>query len=137
MIGVRGAFLFLVPSFLFAQRVLPPNAPWRVERPSSSVLRLLGEAPKASPAIVEGQFVTRSGSLLVLGGQPFRFAGDNAYYLQADLVYGSDAGVNEKLDKVVTLGMNVVRANAHNDNPPATDPAAIQVAPGSYIETSL
>ncbi len=100
-------------------------------------MRLAGETPKASPAIVEGKFVSRAGSLLVLDGQPFRFAGDNAYYLQADLVYGRDAGVAETLDKIVSLGMNVVRANAHNDNPPASDPAAIQVSPGVYTESNL
>ena len=136
--GRLAAFLFAVtPTLLFAQRVIPPDAPWRVEKSTSSVMRLANEAQKAAPAITEGQFVRRTGSLLVLNGQPFRFAGDNAYYLQADLVYGRDAGVNETLDKMVTLGMNVVRANAHNDNPPSSDPAAIQVSPGNYIEQSL
>ena len=137
MIRLGVALVVLVPSLLCGQRVVDPNAPWRVERSAPSVLRLASEMPKASPAIDDGQFVGRAGSVLVLGGRPFRFAGDNAYYLQADLVYGRDAGVEETLDKMVTLGMNVVRANAHNDNPLTSDPAAIQLSPGSYVESSL
>ena len=92
---------------------------------------------ETGPPIAAGEFVKRAGSVLLLGGRPFRFNGNNVYYNQADIVYGRVAGVEESLDKMAALGMNVVRANAHNDNRPASDPAAIQTAPGVYVEASL
>ncbi len=61
------------------------------------------------PPIRPGEFVRRTGSVLTLGGRPFRFNGNNLYYNQADLVYGRLAGVEETLDKMSALGMNVVR----------------------------
>ncbi len=75
--------------------------------------------------------------MLILGGVPFRFNGNNVYYNQADLVYGRQAGVEETLDKTAGLGMTVVRSSAHNDNPVSGDPAAIQLQPGVYAEASL
>ena len=84
-----------------------------------------------------GEFVRRTGSVLTLSGKPFRFNGNNVYFNQADIVYGRQAGVEESFDKMVALGMNVVRANAHNDNVQTSDPAAIQLQPGVYKESSL
>lgn len=87
--------------------------------------------------IVEGEFVTRQGSQLMLAGCPFRFVGTNVYFLQPEMAYGNRAGVIETLDTMVMLGMSVARIWAFNDNDPERDPAAIQVEPGVYREESL
>lgn len=91
----------------------------------------------AGPPVRAGEFVRRVGSVLLLDGKPFRFHGNNVYYNQADIVYGRAAGVAETFDKMAALGMTVVRANAHNDHPPSSDPAAIQTEPGVLVESSL
>jgi len=91
----------------------------------------------AGPPVRAGEFVRRAGSVLLLDGKPFRFHGNNVYYNQADIVYGRSAGVAETFDKMASLGMTVVRANAHNDHPPTSDPAAIQTEPGVLVESSL
>jgi mannan endo-1,4-beta-mannosidase len=87
--------------------------------------------------ITAGGFVRRQGSSLILNNTPFRFLGNNIYFNQADVAYGRASAVEETLDKMATLGMTVARCNAHNDHPPAQDPAAIQIAPGRYNEASL
>lgn len=87
--------------------------------------------------IRDGEFVRRIGSTLSLAGRPFRFNGNNTYYLQAGIAYHRNAGVEETLDKMAELGLTVARANAHNDHPPSQDPAAIQTEPGVYNETNL
>lgn len=89
------------------------------------------------PPIIEGEFVTRQGSTLMLGENQFFFVGTNAYFLQPEMAYGNSAGVIETLDTMVALGMPVVRIWAFNDNDPTTDPAAIQSEPGVYREESL
>jgi mannan endo-1,4-beta-mannosidase len=94
-------------------------------------------SPLAPPPIHTGEFVRRVGTVLTVGGNPFRFHGNNVYFNQADIVYGGQAGVEETLDKTAGLGMTVVRSNAHNDNPLSDDPAAIQLQPGVYSESSL
>jgi hypothetical protein len=87
--------------------------------------------------IVDGEFVTREGSRLMLTGDPFRFVGTNAYFLQPEIVYGNVSGVVETLDAAASLGMSVVRTWAFNDNDSLKDPAAIQAEPGVYREESL
>lgn len=82
-------------------------------------------------------FVHRKGSQLLLGNQRFRFVGTNAFFLQPEMAYGNRAGIEETLDKVADLGMNVVRLWAFNDRSAVQDPAAIQVEPGTYVESSL
>ncbi len=91
----------------------------------------------AFPPIREGQFAGRIDATLMVGSRPFRFHGNNTYYLQAEMAYGRVFTVEETLDKMAELGLSVARANAHNDHPPAQDPAAIQTAPGVYVESSL
>jgi len=91
----------------------------------------------ALPEIREGEFARRVGSTLMLGNRPFRFAGNNTYYLQAEIAYRRTFTVEETLDKMATLGLSVTRANAYNDHPPAQDPAAIQTAPGVFVEASM
>jgi endo-1,4-beta-mannosidase len=82
-------------------------------------------------------FVQRQGASLLLDGKPFRFLGNNVYFNQADIAYGLTANVEETLDKMASLGLTVARCNAHNDNDPALDPAAIQTQPGEYNEANL
>jgi len=118
---------------LFSQRVVDRSAPTAVELKGSVMER--GRA--AGPPVRAGEFVRRAGSVLLLDGKPFRFHGNNVYYNQADIVYGRTAGVAETFDKMAALGMTVVRANAHNDHPPTSDPAAIQTDPGVLVESSL
>jgi len=89
------------------------------------------------PPIVAGEYISRQESQLVLGGQPFRFVGTNAYFLQPEMAYGNAAGVVETLDTMASLGMSVVRMWAFNDHDFQKDPAAIQVEPGVYREESL
>ena len=130
--------LAMVPGLALAQRVVDPDAPWKLEKPGMSLSREFGIVPLApGPPIQAGEFVRRAGSVLTLGGNPYRFNGNNVYYNQADIVYGRQAGVEETLDKMAGLGMTVVRSNAHNDNVQSSDPAAIQLQPGVYSESSL
>jgi uncharacterized protein (TIGR03437 family) len=103
-----------------------------------SLSRESGIVPLApGPPIKPGEFVRRAGSVLTLGGNPYRFNGNNLYYNQADIVYGRQAGVEETLDQMAALGMTVVRSNAYNDSVQSSDPAAIQLQPGVYAEASL
>jgi len=130
--------LAVLPGLGLAQRVVDPDAPWKVEKPGMSLSREFGIVPLApGPPIRPGEFVRRAGSVLTLGGNPYRFNGNNVYYNQADIVYGRQAGVEETLDKMAALGMTVARSNAHNDNVQSSDPAAIQLQPGIYSESSL
>ena len=133
----RVALLFGIPAIVMAQRVVDPQAPWKFERPGTPMRQSFGDRTVTVPPIKSGEFVRRVGSVLTLGGKPFRFNGNNLYYNQADLVYGRLAGVEETLDKMSALGMNVVRSNAHNDNVQSSDPASIQLQPGVYSESSL
>ena len=127
-------FAILIPSLVFAQRTVPD---WRIAV-DQRVPRI---APKAasstSISIRDGEFVRRIGSTLSLAGRPFRFNGNNTYYLQAEIAYRRNAGVEETLDKMAELGITVARANAHNDHPPSQDPAAIQTDPGVFNEANL
>lgn len=91
----------------------------------------------AFPPIREGEFVERVGSGLRLANRAFRFSGNNTYYLQAEIAARHESAVFETLDKMAELGMSVARANAHNDHPPAMDPAAIQIEPGVFEENNL
>ncbi len=122
----------------FAQRVVAPDAPWKKEKPGGKMSgTFLNGISDLAPPINSGEFVRRQGSVLTIAGKPFRFNGNNLYFNQADIVYGRTAGVEEALDKMAVLGMTVTRSNAHNDNAQTRDPAAIQLEPNVYSETSL
>lgn len=122
----------LIPGLAIAQRIV--NTPNQREVPAIKMNR---SAHDLAPPVADGQFVRRQGSVLTLNGIPFRFLGNNVYFNQADIVYGRIAAVEETLDKMASLGMTVVRANAHNDHDPVLDPAAIQSQPGVYSEPNL
>jgi mannan endo-1,4-beta-mannosidase len=87
--------------------------------------------------INDGEFVRRQGGILTLNGRPYRFHGNNIYFNQAAIAYGNIAAVEEVLEKMLALGLTVIRGNAHNDHDPAHDPAAIQIEPGVYNEANL
>ena len=126
--------LVLAAASAFAQRSVPD---WRVAvDPRRAVSRDAVLNP-ALPPVRPGQIVRRLGTTLLLGDRPFRFNGNNTYYLQAEIAYRRAAGVEETLDKMAELGMSVARANAHNDHPLEQDPAAIQTGPGVYLEANL
>jgi mannan endo-1,4-beta-mannosidase len=61
-------------------------------------------APPA-PAATNPPFVTRDGSQLQVGGNPFRFAGTNNYYL----LYQSPTARNNVIDKAASSGFDVLR----------------------------
>ncbi len=128
--------LFVAPAF--AQRTVPAwNEAVDLRRSPVTASVRQGAANAILPEIQPGQFVRRLGTTLMLGDRPFRFNGNNTYYLQAEIAYRREAGVTETLDKMAELGMAVTRANAHNDHPPAQDPAVIQTDPGVYREANL
>lgn len=57
-----------------------------------------------------GDFIRRTGSVLRLGGEEFRFAGSNNYYL----MYSSEAMVDDVLTTAEGQGFNVMRTWASN-----------------------
>lgn len=133
--GVQIIFARLIPRLTPSPEIEVPASGLSVTptvQPLASV-----KAENELQPIVEGEFVTRQGSQLMLAGCPFRFVGTNAYFLQPEMAYGNRAGVIETLEAMVALGMSVVRIWAFNDNNPQGDPAAIQVQPGVYREASL
>ena len=135
---LTGLVLAIAALPAFAQRMVDPDAPWKKEKPGVTMRgTFLDAASDLAPPINSGEFVRRQGSVLTIGGKPFRFNGNNIYFNQADIVYGRTAGVEETLDKMAMLGMTVTRSNAHNDNVQARDPAAIQLEPNVYSEASL
>ena len=65
---------------------------------------------------VQTEFVTRSGSRLLLHGQPFRFAGPNIYWLGLDgnlgsVAYPTHFRVDDALVTAQAMGATVVRAH--------------------------
>ena len=57
-------------------------------------------------------YVRRDGSRLLIGGEPYRYAGTNmwyAAYLGADAPYGNRARLKRELDRLVALGIDNVR----------------------------
>lgn len=84
-------FAILLAPFAFSQRIVPD---WR----HAVDLRMprLSSNPTAATflTIRDGEFVRRIGSTLSLAGRPFRFNGNNTYYLQAEIAYHRNAGLN-------------------------------------------
>lgn len=68
---------------------------------------------------LSGQFVTRSGGTLLLGGAPFRFTGANAYWLGLDdnitdaggPTYPTKARIDNALAAAKDAGMTVIRSH--------------------------
>lgn len=110
------------------------------------------DAPDVPSPIRPGEFVSVTNGKLRLGDREFRFAGNNAYFLQPEIAYDNLAGVRETLDKTVALGLSVVRTIGFNDHPSkaentrcpglstvpvGNDTATIQFAPGVFCEANL
>ena len=87
--------------------------------------------------IREEEYVTQRDGKLWLGETEFRFVGNNAYFLQPEIIYGNLAEVQVTLDQMAAMGMSVVRTIGFNAHDSAADPAAIQLSPGEYSEESL
>lgn len=72
--------------------------------------------PSAAPAQAAQGFVSRSGSQLMLNGQPFRFSGANIYWLGLDenvggVDYPTNFRVDDALATAKAMGANVIRAH--------------------------
>lgn len=90
---------------------------------TSSVLSpiLTGHPPVTTTRVTPANpFVTRSGSHLMLGGVPFRFAGANEYYLGLDdnvrdsfgnPTYPTRSRIDDALQSAVATGASVVRSH--------------------------
>ena len=63
---------------------------------------------------VSNEFVTRSGSQLILNGKPFRFAGANIHWLGLDdsTNYPSQFRVNDALESAQAMGTTVARVHS-------------------------
>jgi mannan endo-1,4-beta-mannosidase len=85
-------------------------------------------------AMNEG-FVTVAGGQFQLNGQPFRFVGTNAYYMQTMTAYGNPAYTDDTLAMAKALGMTVIRPFAFSDGDRGV--AAMQTGPGVYQESGL
>jgi len=68
-------------------------------------------ASATAPAPEEGAWVTRDGADLLLGGEPFRYAGTNSY----ELMYSQPPVVDVFLDRMVENDLNVLRSWAFFD----------------------
>src|SRR5947209_14064404 len=70
-------------------------------------------SPEPTTARRSAEFVTRSGSQLMLNGSPFRFAGANMHWLALDdfTNYPSEFRVNDGLDAAKEMGATVVRSH--------------------------
>ena len=84
----------------------------------ASICVLSGCAPTNTTISRESmnEFVTRSGSQLMLGGQQFRFAGANVYWLGLDenvdgVDYPTHFRVDDALTAAETMGATVVRSH--------------------------
>src|SRR5258708_6585153 len=82
-------------------------------------------------------FVSRSGSSLLLNGQPFRFAGANMHWLALDdsIDYPSQFRVNDALDAAKEMGLTVIRS--HDLGISTGCPNCIEPSPGVFNETAL
>lgn len=83
------------------------------------------------------EFVRRAGPGLLLNGKPFFCVGANAYYLQYAVAHGSTAEAQQVLSDATGSGLSVVRTWAFHDSPDSSDPAVLQVHPGSYNGAGL
>ncbi len=82
-------------------------------------------------------FVSRSGSSLLLNGQPFRFAGANMHWLALDdsIDYPSQFRVNDALDAAKEMGLTVIRS--HDLGISTGCQNCIEPSPGVFNETAL
>lgn len=89
---------------------------------------------------LQSAFVTRSGSQLLLGGKPFRFAGPNIYWLGLDgnlggVTYPTHFRVDDALSTAQAMGATVVRA--HTLGISVGCPLCVEPSLGVFNETAL
>lgn len=109
---------------------------------SSSTFSFITEDETTEPPINNTDFVQIENGDFVLDGQPFRYAGTNAYYLPNYEKINSGV-VDRAMELFENTGVNVVRMWAFYDgydcgysqNDPSEN--VIQTAPGEYSEEAL
>ncbi len=95
-------------------------------------------SPQPSPVVTAPRgFVTRSGTQLLLDGQPFRFAGANMHWLGLDdsTDYPSQFRINDGLDAAQAMGATVIRS--HDLGISTGCPNCIEPALGVFNQTAL
>jgi len=90
--------------------------------------------PRVGHAQDPSCFVRRQGSVFLLNGCPFRFAGTNSYYQMIHRRGTDRAGVNEVLDEMAARGMTVVRTWAFQDDASRSD--CLQCAPARQLRAN-
>ncbi|GCE28765.1 hypothetical protein KDA_42490 [Dictyobacter alpinus] len=128
--------------------------PWRIALVGLAVVVLLAlvaiplyfwqnanrDTAAKTPTHPSSEFVTRSGSHLLLHGQQFRFAGPNIYWLGLDTdghgeLYPSHFRVDDALTTAEDMGATVVRA--HTLGISVGCPLCVEPTLGSFNETAL
>ncbi|MBQ1499093.1 MAG: cellulase family glycosylhydrolase [Sphingomonas sp.] len=77
--------------------------------------------PAAANPAAPGDFVTRKGMGLLLGGRPYRFAGANLWYaawLGADAPWGNRDRLRRELDSLAAMGVGNLRIAASAEDSP-------------------
>ena len=105
--GKRGSRLHLLTELLLLTLVIP------IAACSSSSQSNPVATPHNGIVAPHNGFVTRSGTQLLLNGQPFRFAGANMHWLGLDdsTNYPSQFRINDGLDAAKQMGANVIRSH--------------------------
>ncbi|MBI4811380.1 MAG: hypothetical protein HY800_08095 [Ignavibacteriales bacterium] len=85
----------------------------------------------------ETEFVTRSGTNLVLNDRPFYAVGVNCYYLQNLAAYGDTFHIDEVFQEAKQIDVTVIRTWGFFDHSNSTNPAVIQYLPKQFNESGL
>ncbi|GCE23342.1 glycoside hydrolase family 2 TIM barrel-domain containing protein [Dictyobacter kobayashii] len=132
----RSIFLGLIFVLLIAIIAIPLYL-WKNANPKPPTTTSSAPIPLAQ---TQSEFVTRSGSQLLLHGQPFRFAGPNIYWLGLDtdehgVIYPSHFRVDDALTTARTMGATVVRA--HSLGISVGCALCVEPTPGTFNDTAL
>jgi len=87
----------------------------------STAAALAGAALPLPATAAPGDFVTRKGTGLLLGGRPYRFAGTNMWYaawLGADAPWGNRDRLRRELDTLASIGVRNLRIAASAEDSP-------------------
>ncbi len=85
----------------------------------------------------ETEFVTRSGTNLILNNLLFYAVGVNCYFLQNLAAYGDTTHLNEIFQEAKQLGVTTIRTWGFFDSHNSSNAAVIQLSPGNYKEEGL